>query len=225
MRNLPFPAAARAAAVAGALWAMVAAGDAHAQSAPEVFRACYVPSAGNVYRIGTADTPAKCLSKQHVEFSWTGQGPAGPVGPTGPQGPAGPPGDKGALGDTGPVGDKGAPGPQGPQGPAGDQGPPGARGSIGWEIVVSGVHELNTISRFRTASVSCPPGKRPFGGGTRVVAEIVGDVELLHSFPTSNGWTIAVSKGILPSAAEFAVHSVCANVTNATESTGTSRAP
>jgi hypothetical protein len=38
---------------------------------PEVFRACYAPSSGIVYRIGVPDAPAECRSDGHVEFSWT----------------------------------------------------------------------------------------------------------------------------------------------------------
>lgn len=39
--------------------------------APDLFRACYVPKAGIVYRIGVPEAPAACRSDGHVEFSWT----------------------------------------------------------------------------------------------------------------------------------------------------------
>ena len=62
---------------------------------------CYVPNSGTVYRIKAADLPTACHSKNHVEFTWSLQGPqglTGPVGPTGPQGPAGPAGGLPASG-------------------------------------------------------------------------------------------------------------------------------
>lgn len=62
--------------------------------------ACYVPKSGTVYMINQAGTPSACLSKQHVEFSWSttgAQGPQGPVGPAGPQGPQGPAGPLSGL--------------------------------------------------------------------------------------------------------------------------------
>src|SRR4051812_37351685 len=33
-------------------------------------RACYVPTTGNVYRIGTPDTHPNCLAPSHVRFAW-----------------------------------------------------------------------------------------------------------------------------------------------------------
>lgn len=62
--------------------------------------ACYVPKSGTVYMINQTGTPTACLSKQHVEFSWSttgAQGPQGPVGPEGPQGPQGPSGPLSGL--------------------------------------------------------------------------------------------------------------------------------
>ena len=56
---------------------------------------CYVPNSGTVYRIKAAGLPSACHSKNHVEFTWSLQGPqglTGPAGPTGPQGPTGPAG-------------------------------------------------------------------------------------------------------------------------------------
>lgn len=62
---------------------------------------CYVPNSGTVYRIKAAGLPSACHSKNHVEFTWSLQGPqglTGPAGPTGPQGPAGPAGGLPASG-------------------------------------------------------------------------------------------------------------------------------
>ncbi|HEX6750109.1 MAG TPA: tail fiber domain-containing protein [Longimicrobium sp.] len=33
-------------------------------------RACYVPTTGNVYRVGTPDTHATCVAPSHVRFAW-----------------------------------------------------------------------------------------------------------------------------------------------------------
>lgn len=38
-------------------------------------RACYVPTTGNVYRIGTADTHPACVSPAHVRFAWPATSP------------------------------------------------------------------------------------------------------------------------------------------------------
>jgi hypothetical protein len=58
---------------------------------------CYVPSSGTVYRIKAAGLPDSCRNAQHVEFTWSGQGPAGPAGPQGPVGPQGPAGPSGTI--------------------------------------------------------------------------------------------------------------------------------
>jgi hypothetical protein len=50
------------------------------------YYACYVPSAGTVYRIKTPSTPSACTKSTHVEFSWNHQGPVGPQGPKGDPG-------------------------------------------------------------------------------------------------------------------------------------------
>jgi hypothetical protein len=55
-----------AALAAGAL--AFAAAPAAAQT--DSIRACYVPSSGNVYRIGTPDTQPDCLAPSHVRFAW-----------------------------------------------------------------------------------------------------------------------------------------------------------
>ena len=70
-------------------------------SAQGTLTGCYVPNSGTVYRIKAAGLPEACHSKNHVEFTWSlqgPQGPAGPAGPTGPQGPAGPAGGLPAAG-------------------------------------------------------------------------------------------------------------------------------
>lgn len=66
-----------------------------AQGTPTVLYGCYVPTSGTVYRIKADGLQTDCRSKNHVEFTWSLQGPQGaqgPVGPPGPQGVAGPSG-------------------------------------------------------------------------------------------------------------------------------------
>ena len=66
-------------------------------SAPTVLYGCYVPSSGTVYRIRADGLSTECRSKNHVEFTWSLQGPPGPTGPVGPQGPPGPVGPSGPV--------------------------------------------------------------------------------------------------------------------------------
>ena len=41
---------------------------------------CYVPTSGTVYRIKATGLPDACRSPQHVQFTWSLQGPVGPQG-------------------------------------------------------------------------------------------------------------------------------------------------
>src|SRR5688572_15985264 len=66
MRN-HFPIAALA-AVSLAAVSLAAAAPAAAQT--DSIRACYVPTTGNVYRIGTPDTHPNCVAASHVRFAW-----------------------------------------------------------------------------------------------------------------------------------------------------------
>ena len=67
------------------------------QGAPTVLYGCYVPTSGTVYRIKADGLPTDCRSKNHVQFTWSLQGPPGPQGPTGPAGPQGVAGPAGPL--------------------------------------------------------------------------------------------------------------------------------
>lgn len=69
--------------VALGLVAFMPANRAAQPEEPEVFRACYVPRSGVVYRIGEPDLRSEC-QRRHVEFSWNEQGPQGDPGPPGP---------------------------------------------------------------------------------------------------------------------------------------------
>jgi hypothetical protein len=76
--------------------ALVALGAAPAR-AQSVLYGCYVPNSGTVYRIKGAGLPDECRSPQHVQFTWSLQGPAGQQGPAGPTGPQGVQGPAGGL--------------------------------------------------------------------------------------------------------------------------------
>ena len=86
--------------VLGALALLFVAAPAGAQA---TLSACYIPKSGTVYMIKQTGTPSECLSKQHVEFTWSGTGPQGPQGSQGPEGPQGPQGTAGAQGPSGPL--------------------------------------------------------------------------------------------------------------------------
>lgn len=50
--------------------AALAASAAPAAAQTDSIRACYIPSSGNIYRIGTPDTHSDCLAPSHVRFAW-----------------------------------------------------------------------------------------------------------------------------------------------------------
>jgi hypothetical protein len=52
---------------------VTAAAPAAAQT--DSIRACYVPTTGNVYRIGTPDTHPNCVAASHVRFAWPATSP------------------------------------------------------------------------------------------------------------------------------------------------------
>ncbi|HEX6630348.1 MAG TPA: hypothetical protein VF048_04620 [Gemmatimonadaceae bacterium] len=75
----------------------LALGSAPAGAQTSVLYGCYVPNSGTVYRIKGAGLPDECRSPQHVQFTWSLQGPVGPQGPAGPQGAEGAQGPAGGL--------------------------------------------------------------------------------------------------------------------------------
>ena len=195
LRSWPAPAAAAAAAVT----VFLAASPVHAQSAPPVIDACYVPASGTVYRVDTPEGPAPgapgaCRSSQHVRFRWNQQGPAGPNGPVGEAGPRGEPGEPGVAGAQGPVGPQGDYGPRGPTGAAGPTGPVGAKGAsaletLHWTGSVSGTGYGPFATAFSTTyeERACPAGKRGIAGGAGhgdpndAAAEVVGSAAPLSA--------------------------------------------
>ena len=67
------------------------------QGAPTVLYGCYVPNSGTAYRIKADGLPSDCRSKNHVQFTWSLQGPPGPQGVPGPAGIQGVPGPAGPI--------------------------------------------------------------------------------------------------------------------------------
>jgi hypothetical protein len=155
------------------------------------------------------------------------EGPAGPEGPEGipgPQGAQGPPGAQGATGPQGLAGPQGATGPQGPQGPQGQTGPTGPAGSPG----VSGreVVQATTTTAANpasgtsvAASVNCPAGKVPLGGGVSVTPTSGANatrITLRSSVPTATGWqatAVTTAPFTGGTAAAVTAFAVCAFVT------------
>ena len=106
---------------------------------------CYVPNSGTVYRIKATGLPDACRSKNHVEFTWSLQGPPGATGQTGATGPAGPPG---------------------PTGPAGGLTATAVQVvSVGTESVPSG--------QIASATAECPTGTVATGGGASTASSDV----------------------------------------------------
>lgn len=160
---------------------------------PTAYHACYMPNSGNVYRIGTPDTPQQCVSPGHISFSWSDPGPAGPQGPQGVEGPEGPEGSPGPAGAPGPAGPQGPIGPRGPEGSPGAAGPTGPKGPDGpavgeWERVTSEAISVGGLST-KARALDCPAGKKPFAGGVQSSANTI---DLLHAFPSGNAWQVTV---------------------------------
>lgn len=119
------------------------------------------------------------------------QGPQGDPGPRGLQGVPGETGSRGPQGlqgDQGPRGFTGADGQTGAQGPTGPQGPTGQDGVSGLQIV-SGTLTVAANDGAHAATVECPAGKSPVGGGGRVesgTATLTGSVPDIQA--TTQGW-------------------------------------
>jgi hypothetical protein len=92
-------------------------------------------------------------------------------------------------GQPGPKGDPGAPGPAGPQGTQGEPGTPGAVAGRERVFAQSGVP---SSSDHQEASVNCPAGKVPVGGGANIARERGGNaglkVVLSASQTIGDGW-------------------------------------
>jgi hypothetical protein len=152
------------------------------------------------------------------------EGPEGPEGPPGPQGAQGPPGAQGVTGPQGLAGPQGATGPQGPQGPQGQTGPTGPAGSpgiSGREVVqATTTTAANPASGTSVAaSVNCPAGKVPLGGGVSVTPTSGANatrITLRSSVPNATGWqatAVTTAPFTGGTAAAVTAFAVCAIVT------------
>ena len=100
--------------------------------------------------------------------------------------------------------------PAGPTGPAGPAGPPG----------ISGLQRFDTLSASSSASsrdaiATCPAGKRPVGGGARVVGNGAAVVSITENFPDSDGvhWNARANEVVAtPLTWQLQAYALCAIV-------------
>jgi hypothetical protein len=103
----------------------------------------------------------------------------------------------------GPRGFAGAPGPKADTGATGAQGVAGPPGVSGWQRVENSNGVVNGNS-WTDVSISCPAGKRVFGGGAYAPG-----LTLVSSFPASDtSWSVGVHNDN-PSAAGFVYYAIC----------------
>jgi hypothetical protein len=107
-------------------------------------------------------------------------------------------------------------GPQGPQGPEGPQGPGGPQGPAGLSNlqIVTGSSADNSTA-LKTASASCPAGKRMIGGGAYVTSGglYTNAVGIVGSYPNFSSWTSAGHElGLFLGNWKITVRAVCATV-------------
>jgi hypothetical protein len=101
----------------------------------------------------------------------------------------------------------GPPGPQGPQGPAG---PPGISGLQRFDVL-----STSNSSSPKTAIAACPTGKRPVGGGARVIGSGANVVSIIENFPDSDTvhWNAKASEVVATALAwQLQVYALCATV-------------
>ena len=101
----------------------------------------------------------------------------------------------------------GPPGPQGAQGPAG---PPGISGMQRFDVATS-----SDSTSPKTAIATCPSGKRPVGGGARVIGNGANVVSIIENFPDSDTvhWNAKASEVVATAQTwQLQVYALCANV-------------
>jgi hypothetical protein len=143
-------------------------------------------SVGNKQLKADAVTSGKVENRTLLSEDFkAGQLPAGPRGPVGAPGAPGPKGDAGAPGATG------------------DHGVPGTPGVSGWQRVHNATGVVNGNSST-DVEISCPPGKRVFGGGAYAPG-----LTLVSSFPGSDtSWIIGV-RNATAGGAQFHYYVIC----------------
>ena len=106
---------------------------------------------------------------------------------------------------SGPKGDTGV---QGPKGNTGSQGPPGVSG-----LQTVGAASEENSENSKIVGVSCPPGKRVFGGGAAVEGPAFASVAIdLNSPGSDTSWFAAAHEhDETPDDWELQVYAICGN--------------
>lgn len=102
-------------------------------------------------------------------------------------------------------------GPKGDMGPKGDAGPRGPSGVSGFEIVEAATAENSSDTKEEV--VSCPAGKRVFGGGASVEGPALSSVAIDLSAPGSNNsWEAGAHEHTATGSSwELVVYAICGN--------------
>jgi len=141
-------------------------------------------------------------------------GPTGAAGATGVAGPTGASGGLGPIGPTGPQGPTGAAGPTGAPGPTGPQGQPGAPGPNGVASIsgyqrVAGTATANDNTTPKTATATCPAGKKAVGGG--FVVGGTASIVVSANYPSSDTvWTVSAYRPTGSATFSLQAYVVCA---------------
>ena len=105
-------------------------------------------------------------------------------------------------------------GPQGPPGPAGPAGPVGSPGISGLQRF--DVATTSSSSNSKSVIVTCPTGKRPVGGGARVIGSGAPVVSITVNFPDSDGvhWNAEANEVVATALTwQLQAYALCATVT------------
>jgi hypothetical protein len=121
----------------------------------------------------------------------------------------------GTVGLQGPVGPKGDKGLQGPKGDKGAAGPAGSPGMSGYQLVSQSSE--GGSATHRTATATCPAGKKAVGGGAYLAASAASyyPVAIDASQPAGGGTSwIAGAREINATSGDWAlyVYAICVNV-------------
>jgi hypothetical protein len=98
----------------------------------------------------------------------------------------------------------GSPGPQGPAGP------PGISGLQRFDVL-----STSSSSSPKTAIATCPSGKRPVGGGARVIGNGANVVSIIENFPDSDNvhWNAKASEVVATAQTwQLQAYALCATV-------------
>lgn len=97
-----------------------------------------------------------------------------------------------------------------PAGPAGSQGPAGISGFQRFDVL-----SASSSASSREARVTCPTGKRPVGGGARVIGRGAVAVSITESFPDSDSfhWNTKANEVVAtPLTWQLQAYALCATV-------------